>query len=44
MPYNLQGIADQAAGIMLSYGILGALVARERTGAGQKVDVRIWAA
>ena len=39
VPYNLQGIADQAAGIMLSYGILGALVARERTGVGQKVDV-----
>ena len=37
-PYQV-GIADQAAGIMLSYGILGALVARERYGHGQKVDV-----
>ena len=38
-PYNLQSVADQAAGIMLSYGILGALMARERFGFGQKVDV-----
>ena len=37
-PYAI-GIADQAAGMMLSYGILGALVARERFGHGQKVDV-----
>ena len=37
-PYQV-GIADQAAGIMLSYGILGAIVARERFGHGQKVDV-----
>ena len=37
-PYQI-GIADQAAGIMLSYGILGAIVARERFGHGQKVDV-----
>jgi crotonobetainyl-CoA:carnitine CoA-transferase CaiB-like acyl-CoA transferase len=37
-PYQV-GIADQAAGVMLSYGILGALVARERFGYGQKVDV-----
>ena len=37
-PYAV-GIADQAAGIMLSYGILGAIVARERYGYGQKVDV-----
>ena len=34
-PYNLGGIADQMAGVMLSYGILGALVARERKGVGQ---------
>ena len=33
------GIADQIAGIMLSYGVLGALMARERFGFGQKVDV-----
>ena len=38
-PYNLGGIADQMAGVMLSYGILGGLVARERMGVGQKVDV-----
>lgn len=38
-PYNLQSIADQISGIMLSYGILGALMARERFGKGQKVDV-----
>ncbi|MEE2927309.1 MAG: CoA transferase [Chloroflexota bacterium] len=38
-PYNLGGIADQMAGVMLSYGILGALVARGRKGVGQKVDV-----
>ena len=37
-PYAVS-IADQAAGIMLSYGILGAIVARERYGYGQKVDV-----
>ena len=37
-PYQI-GIADQAAGIMLSYGILGAIVARERFGHGQRVDV-----
>ena len=37
-PYAI-GIADQAAGMMLSYGILGAIVARERFGHGQKVDV-----
>jgi CoA:oxalate CoA-transferase len=39
MPYNIPGIADQVAGIMLSYGILGAVIARERFGIGQKVDV-----
>ena len=37
-PYAV-GIADQAAGMMLSYAVLGALVARERFGHGQKVDV-----
>ncbi len=37
-PYAV-GIADQAAGIILSYGILGAMVARERYGHGQRVDV-----
>ena len=32
-------LADQIGGIMLSYGVLGALIARERFGFGQKVDV-----
>ena len=39
IPYNIHGMADQIAGIMLSYGILGAVVARERFGTGQRVDV-----
>lgn len=39
VPYNIHGMADQIAGIMLSYGILGAVVARERFGKGQRVDV-----
>jgi crotonobetainyl-CoA:carnitine CoA-transferase CaiB-like acyl-CoA transferase len=34
-----QGIGDEAGGISLAVGILGALLARERTGAGQKVEV-----
>ncbi|MCH8064055.1 MAG: CoA transferase, partial [Chloroflexi bacterium] len=37
IPYQL-GIADQIAGIMLSYGVLGAVIARERFGMGQRVD------
>ena len=37
-PHQLD-IADQSAAIMLSYGIIGAVVARERFGFGQKVDV-----
>ncbi|MCH8282429.1 MAG: CoA transferase [Chloroflexi bacterium] len=46
-PHQLD-IADQSAAIMLSYGIVGAIVARERFGFGQKVDVShlgsmIWA-
>ena len=32
------GVADQMGGIMLAYGILAALVARERLGVGQSVD------
>ena len=36
-PYGI-GIADQVAGMMLSYGVLGAIIARERFGFGQKVD------
>ncbi len=38
-PYNISGVADQVAGIMLSYGILGAVLAKQRFGIGQKVDV-----
>lgn len=38
-PYNINGMADQMAGIMLSYGVLGAIIARERFGIGQRVDV-----
>ncbi|MDP7413813.1 MAG: CoA transferase [SAR202 cluster bacterium] len=46
-PHELD-IADQIAGMMLSYGVLGAIVYRERFGVGQKVDVShlgsmIWA-
>jgi crotonobetainyl-CoA:carnitine CoA-transferase CaiB-like acyl-CoA transferase len=32
------GIADQMGAVMLAYGILAALFARERTGEGQEVD------
>ncbi len=32
------GIADQMGGVMLAYGILAALMARERHGVGQAVD------
>ncbi len=39
-PQRLGGaIADQMGGIMLAYSVLAALVARDRTGAGQEVDV-----
>jgi crotonobetainyl-CoA:carnitine CoA-transferase CaiB-like acyl-CoA transferase len=33
------GIADQMGAVMLAYGVLAALLARERTGRGQEVDV-----
>ena len=33
-----QGVSDQIGAIMLCNGVLGALVARERQGVGQKVD------
>ncbi len=36
------GIADQTGGMMLAHGILAALVYRERTGRGQKVDVSLY--
>lgn len=32
------GIADQMGAVMVAYGVLAALIARERTGIGQKVD------
>ena len=35
---HLGGLADQIGAIITAYGILAALVARERTGKGQKVD------
>ena len=38
-PYNLQSVADQISGIMLCNAILGALVHRNKTNSGQKVDV-----
>ena len=39
-PLSIQlGVADQIGGIMTAYGVLAALVARERLGVGQKVDV-----
>ena len=37
-PYNLHGVADQMAGIMLSYGILSGLLYKERHGVGQKIE------
>lgn len=36
--YVVGGLADQMGAIMLAYGVLGALIARERQGVGQKVD------
>ena len=36
--YVYGGIADQMGAIMLAYGVLAALFARERTGVGQEVD------
>jgi len=33
------GVADQMGAIMLAYGVLAAIVARERHGVGQEVDV-----
>lgn len=34
-------IADQVGAMMLAIGILGAIVARERTGTGQRIDVSL---
>lgn len=36
--YVYGGIADQMGAVMLAYGVLAALFARERTGIGQEVD------
>jgi len=38
----LGGTADQTGGMLLSHGILGALLARERTGRGQRVDSSLY--
>ena len=38
LPFHA-GLADQMGAIMTAYGILAALLARERLGVGQKVDV-----
>jgi crotonobetainyl-CoA:carnitine CoA-transferase CaiB-like acyl-CoA transferase len=35
------GVADLAAGLHIVYGVLAALIARERTGEGQRVDVNM---
>lgn len=35
------GLADQVGAIFLAYGVLAALLARERTGMGQEVDVSL---
>jgi CoA:oxalate CoA-transferase len=36
--YIFGGIADQMGAVMIAYGVLAALFARERTGEGQEVD------
>lgn len=38
----LPGTADQTGGMILAYGVLAALFARERTGSGQKVDASLY--
>lgn len=37
--FNAGGIADQLGGIMMAYGVLAALIAREKYGIGQEIDV-----
>lgn len=37
----VEGIADQTGAVMLAYGVLAALLARERQGIGQKVDASL---
>ena len=42
-PHSPQGgLADQVGGMLLSHGILTALVARERHGVGQRVDASLY--
>ena len=42
-PHSPQGgLADQVGGMLLSHGILAALVARERQGVGQRVDASLY--
>lgn len=42
-PYAPQpGLADQVGGMILSHAILAALLARERTGTGQKVEASLY--
>ncbi len=42
-PVSVQGgLADQVGGMMLSHGILAALLARERTGKGQRIDTSLY--
>jgi crotonobetainyl-CoA:carnitine CoA-transferase CaiB-like acyl-CoA transferase len=38
----LAGTADQTGGMILAYGVLAALVARGRTGRGQRVDASLY--
>jgi crotonobetainyl-CoA:carnitine CoA-transferase CaiB-like acyl-CoA transferase len=38
----LAGTADQTGGMILAYGVLAALLARARTGEGQKVDASLY--
>ncbi len=41
-PISIQGgIADQCGAIMTAFGVLAALLAREKTGTGQKVDTSL---
>jgi len=41
LPHFAPGIADQMTSVVLAYGILAALMARERYGIGQEIDVSI---
>jgi crotonobetainyl-CoA:carnitine CoA-transferase CaiB-like acyl-CoA transferase len=41
-PIRVFGLADQMGAIMLAYGVLAALVARERYGVGQRIDTSLF--